>query len=390
MTETVFILENKLGGIASFCRNIVSQRVDRTWPHRAILLQNIADLTPRISEPIGVERSQLLEYDSTENMFAIFRRLRRLIGSDSGVLVSNSAIELQALSRFGSKKTIFQVVHDDFNFRLAQIFEPVVDVFIAHSVHFYDKLVLSLPHRASCIFHLPYGIPLADEHRVPNDNAIRLVFLGRLTEPKGALDLPCIDECLTSLGIPAKWRIIGDGPEGDRLKELMPPSDRVEYFSPSSGGAVMKLCADGDVLVFPTRFEGFPVALLEGMGAGLVPVVSDLPSGVPEVVDSSTGFRIRVGDIKGFVQAIEALNNDRGRLEQMSHAARLRTESFDIKKRAPAYHELFARAPDFKRPWGGPLPIKIGSRLDHPLLPNSAVRLLRSFKRAASIAPKQA
>ena len=41
-----------------------------------------------------------------------------------------------------------------------------------------------------------------------------------------------------------------------------------------------------DVFVLPTRAEGFPVALVEAMGAGLVPVVSDIESGVPEIVDA--------------------------------------------------------------------------------------------------------
>ena len=381
MTENLFILENKMGGIASFCRNIIGHQIDPARPQRAILLHNSAESTVRITEKLGAEQSKLFEYDSSENLFAILKRLRLLIGRDPGALVSNSAIELQALSRFDSRKTIFQVVHDDFNFRLALKFEPIVDVFVAHSIHFYDKLVSFFPHRASSVFHIPYGIPLSVVQRAPNDQAIRLVFLGRLTEPKGVLDLPFIDEMLTALRIPVRWRIIGDGPEGKTLKERMPPGDRVDYFSPSSNEAVLKLCADGDALVFPTRFEGFPVALLEAMSAGLVPIVSDLPSGVPEVVDNLTGFRVPIGDIKGFVDAIGALEKDRARLEQMSRAARLRSENFDIKKRSRAYHELFARALEFKRPWGGPLSVKLGSRLDHPLLPNNAVRFLRSLKR---------
>ena len=63
-------------------------------------------------------------------------------------------------------------------------------------------------------------------------------------------------------------------------------SPRVRFCSPPTNPEVLALCAQSDVFVLPTRFEGFPVSLLEAMSAGLEPVVSDLPSGIPEVVST--------------------------------------------------------------------------------------------------------
>ena len=54
--------------------------------------------------------------------------------------------------------------------------------------------------------------------------------------------------------------------------------------APLDAGAARSHMPAQDVFVLPTRFEGFPVALVEAMGAGLVPVVSDIASGVPEIV----------------------------------------------------------------------------------------------------------
>ena len=140
---------------------------------------------------------------------------------------------------------------------------------------------------------------------------------------------------------------------------------------------MLSLCAEGDVFVFPTRFEGFPVALLEAMSAGLVPVASDLASGIPEVVGEATGFRIPIGDVIGFAAKIEALHEDRALLERMSDAAHARAQDFDAAKRAAEYHRLFARWASLKRPWPGPLPIKHGNRLDQPYLPNCFTRASR-------------
>jgi glycosyltransferase involved in cell wall biosynthesis len=293
-------------------------------------------------------------------------------------MISNAGLELALFSRQRQNRTVFQIVHDAYNLRLARRYEPVVDVMIAHSRHIFAELTEALPHRRESIFHLPYGIPLAKTRRAANPKgALHLVFLGRLATGKGVHDLPQIDRLLGQAAVPVRWTVIGDGPERARLVEAMPESERVRYRTPKTNEEVLSLCAEGDVFVFPTRFEGFPVALLEAMSAGLVPVASDLASGIPEVVGEATGFRIPIGDVIGFVAKIEALHEDRALLERMSDAAHARAQDFDAAKRAAEYHRLFARWASLKRPWPGPLPIKHGSRLDQPYLPNCFTRASR-------------
>lgn len=373
MTETVFLLENHLGGIASFCANLIGCRPPSAGRQSAILLTNTTSTSPKIKSPLGADFETVFNYTSQENFYAVLRRLRAILQTAEGALVSNSHMELALISSFAPQQTVFQIVHDAYNLRLAQAYESIVDVLIAHSRYMYEQLLVALPHRASTIFHLPYGIRLAPSSRVASGGPLRLVFLGRLTRGKGVLDLPAIDGRLTAAGIGVRWTIIGDGPERAELRADLPPSDRVRFASPATNDEVLALCAEGDVLVFPTRFEGFPVALLEAMSAGLVPVVSDLPSGIPEVVNDDTGFRVAIGDIDGFVAPILALDRDRSRLETMSAAAWARARAFDVGERALAYHALFARAAELKRPWSGPLSLKHGSRLDQPYLPNPIV-----------------
>ena len=51
--------------------------------------------------------------------------------------------------------------------------------------------------------------------------------------------------------------------------------------------------------------EGFPVALVEAMAAGLPAVVSDIPSGVPEIVEAGvSGERPPIGDVGAFAASI--------------------------------------------------------------------------------------
>ncbi len=134
------------------------------------------------------------------------------------------------------------------------------------------------------------------------------------------------------------------------------------------------------MFLLPSRLEGFPVTLMEAGAAGLVPIVSDLPSGIPEVViPGETGYRVPIGDVAGFASALEELNRDRDRLERMSAAVRqLVAGKFDIRRNAVQYDSLHARFGELRRRRAG-CRLHYGSRLDKPWLPNAFVRTVRSI-----------
>ncbi|MWV26975.1 glycosyltransferase family 4 protein [Aurantiacibacter rhizosphaerae] len=382
MAETVFIINNVLGGVASFCTNIMEGHPPDAPPQQAILLTDASDEAPTIDGQFGENRKHSLKFSPNENQSHVLARLAATIPDGPGSIISNQQMELALFSQQPVDKTIFQVVHDEYNLRLSQKYSKIIDVFVAHSQFYHERLRECLPDREESIFHLPYGIRLSSNQRKPADGPIRLVFLGRLTEAKGVLDLPKIEEGLRARGVATDWTVIGRGPCGDQLRAQLPPSERIRYVSPSTNSEVLKHCATGDALVFPTRFEGFPVALLEAMSAGLVPIVSDLESGVPEVVNERTGFRVAVGEVQGFIEAVQRLDSDRSTLEAMSAASSSMASHFDITERATAYHALFSRHAQLKRPWSGPLQITHGSRLDAPYIPNvvsTSLRRTRSF-----------
>ena len=54
------------------------------------------------------------------------------------------------------------------------------------------------------------------------------------------------------------------------------------------------------------------MSLLESMAHGLVPVVSDIESGIREVVDSNNGIRVAIDDIPGYAKAIIHLHEKQG------------------------------------------------------------------------------
>ena len=99
---------------------------------------------------------------------------------------------------------------------------------------------------------------------------------------------------------------------------------------------------NADVLLFPTRFEGFGYAVAEAMACG-TPVVTTNCSSLPELVDDGvTGRLCPLDDVDAFAAAIRDLAADRERLREMGKRARAAAvERFDIQVMARKYDELF-------------------------------------------------
>jgi glycosyltransferase involved in cell wall biosynthesis len=379
----VYVVVDKMGGILNLNQNLINLQPlsdDRMKQH-AVMLSITDDPAARSKGLIGVDSNCRVEFRlRTDNRYSILRKINNVIPHGNGVLVSNDWYELALSHLVDTRRAVIQIVHDEYNLELAKKFGSVVDVFVAHSKHYFDRIKSEVPFSCGRTYHLPYGIPLAKKIRTPRLGRLRLMFLGRMVQLKGIFDLPTIDWLLANAGVSVEWTLVGDGPDKSLLQKEWKPRAPVRFLSPATNAEVLEICSENDIFVFPTRFEGFPVALLEAMSAGLVPVVTDLPSGVPEVVTKQTGYRVPLGDTAGFTSAIIELDRDRAMLESMSRAARdLIVRNFDIRIRAAAYHRLFENWKEIKLPRSIPGPVPaIGSRLDQPWLPNWVVSVIRT------------
>jgi glycosyltransferase involved in cell wall biosynthesis len=98
-----------------------------------------------------------------------------------------------------------------------------------------------------------------------------------------------------------------------------------------------------DLLLFPTRLEGFGYAVAEAMACG-TPVVTTRCSALPELVDDGrTGRLCRMDDVAGFADAVRELVADNELLYRMGRAARMiAIERFSMSRMAHSYAALLA------------------------------------------------
>lgn len=182
------------------------------------------------------------------------------------------------------------------------------------------------------------------ERKQSTQAPLNLLFLGRIEDAsKGVLWLPPILE-----GLPGsvKLTIAGDGPDIARLKARFGAANgtRVFYEGAVSPHKIPELVAHHDVMIMPSRFEGFGMTLIEAMAAGCVPVVSNIRGVTDTIVDDGVdGMLFPVGNYGQAVRHIAGLDRDRNLLAQMSAAAIKKVaEKFSSDEMARRYHEVIA------------------------------------------------
>ncbi len=155
-------------------------------------------------------------------------------------------------------------------------------------------------------------------------------FVGRLDERKG---IPLLMEAWTKLiaGAPEPrpiLRIAGTGPLRDTLRAwqlALPHPGSVELLGWVDD--MPELYRTLDLLVCPSRYEGFGLAAAEAMACGR-PVIATHVSSLPEIVqDGVTGLLTPPGDANALRAALSSLIDDRDARERMGQDAVIRIET---------------------------------------------------------------
>lgn len=116
--------------------------------------------------------------------------------------------------------------------------------------------------------------------------------LGRLVWEK-AYDVMIDAAALVQRQLPeARFVIGGEGRDGEALLERIRAAGLASTFKLQGFvGDVRSFLADVDVFVLPSRSEGFGIALIEGLAAGL-PCIGTKVGGIPEILADGAGLLV--------------------------------------------------------------------------------------------------
>lgn len=370
------------GGVLSVIKNLLKASVLPEIENHVIHVVNKRVYPNYFIETIdGACSQQLYFYDNHNNFYHSCRQLKRLLPDENALIVAHDWLELGLISHLGLRNRVIQFVHGDYDYyyHLAQQHEASIDKFIAIASPIAINLKHNLPNRINDIGYWRFPVP---ELRLKK--AIRtgknIVFVGRLSSEKGYDILPQIDECLRKKNIFMHWHIVGklEGRCTSATQKNWEDSPSVKLYGQLNNEAVLALLKAMDFIVLPSKAEGMPVALIEAMKLGVIPIVNDINGGVQELVQRNiTGYTISGNLPNYYARVVAKLLSNKCLAASLRHncsamANKWFNPAVNTRLIEQQYVELM-QLPLKRKP-----KIKIyGSRLDQYWLPNFVTRTAR-------------
>lgn len=322
--KILHVCESVIGGTGSYLAELIPQQVRRYGAdqvallvpaeHMAYIEQSILDAGPQI---FTFARESRL----SGAVFLSGRYIKSLWSFKPDVVHAHSTVAgvIVRLLRLSRAKIVFcphgwsvDMKGTDLVRKVAEWVERglalLPDCFIVISRHEYDK-ALELGVSKDRLTLVPNGIRREPPDVMPaewNDTRIKVLFAGRLDYQKG------VDVLLKAVeGLEDKLvvRLVGDVAVGGKRVPMELPNnvEKLGWLDRSDVSAQMKSC---DLLVVPSRWEGFGLVAIEAMRLSK-PVVASSVGGLKDILSSGKcGYLVPPEDDAALRACLMSLDKD--------------------------------------------------------------------------------
>jgi glycosyltransferase involved in cell wall biosynthesis len=214
-------------------------------------------------------------------------------------------------------------------------FDAMLAVSAAVAAHYRQELGLV----AVAVLHNPVSLSLMNRTApqvVPRAaaNAAEVLVPGRLVREKGHIDLLHAMVLLFQQGRKVAVSFVGAGPQKQNLVDSVRQldlQDSVAFSGAASHDQMLDAMHAADLVVVPSRFEGFGLTALEAMALGR-PVLATTAGGLPEVIEHGvSGWLVPPQQPEALAQAIALLLDNAALRQSLGVAGRARAhEKFSL------------------------------------------------------------
>lgn len=160
------------------------------------------------------------------------------------------------------------------------------------------------------VFHEFVPVSRVKRHVDPPDGEIYILMVGAPWYLKGADLLIAAFHGLAADFPHVKLKILGYYPDGDQLRLLAGDSSQIEILKARPHPETLEIISAASIMVLPSRCEGLPRVLLEGLAAGL-PLVGSDTAGIPYLIrEGENGFVVPGGEPKLLESRLRQLLTD--------------------------------------------------------------------------------
>ena len=313
------------GGLGSYLINLINGLPSNGWAVHLITTNSPGNLFEDMKQRITTIDFSDMPL-SLKKVFKAADKINQI--SPDIILLNNVPLIHYALPLILPAIRPVVVLHsDDLRFyKTAALFSRRIFRWVAPTVRLaqrcQDHLFAELKTRVRII---PHGVRTDNFYQNQTKTKFserHIIFIGYLAENKGADLLPDIMQRLLDYFPKTKLILIGVGPLRTQLEKRFREQkiiDRCKFLGRVNHNEAAKQLRESDILLLPTRIEGFGLTIVEAMLSGTVPIVSRLKGITDNIIhDNVTGFLVEPDDVKGFAESIIYLLKNPERLKAMS------------------------------------------------------------------------
>lgn len=168
-----------------------------------------------------------------------------------------------------------------------------------------------------------------------------VLAVGRFSYAKNFQELIDIWEKIENNNQDWKLVICGDGEEYNKLNKMVKDRKLKNIVLPGFCKNVSKYYSKASIYAMTSRYEGFPMVLLEAQQYSIPLISYDCFTGPSEIIENGkNGYLIKYGDIEEFIAKLSDLMCDNDKLQLFSKNSSSMVKSYDIENIITQWHKI--------------------------------------------------
>lgn len=183
--------------------------------------------------------------------------------------------------------------------------------------------------------------PFPVQEYIKKEDTKIVLAVGRLTPQKG-FDM-LLEAWVEVAKVMPDWtlKIVGDGEDRDKLTDFIEKkylNDSVKLVGATDN--VSEYYQQAQIFCLSSRYEGFPMVLLETLAFGLPVVSFDCDTGPAEILEDTGSILVPKNDINNFALSLTELMRDNEQRKNISLKSKEKVNVYQLEKIMPKWENL--------------------------------------------------